>query len=898
MYLLKNIKKVYADDKNKETALNDISISFPNSGMVFVVGKSGSGKTTLLNLLSLFDTPTEGTIEFLGVNINSVNDDKRSFFRKNYIGFVSQEFNLFNSLSVYENVAFSLEVQGKKINKTKIESLLERLGILEYKNKKVINLSGGQKQRVAIARALIKNPKVILCDEPTGALDSTNAKEIFSILKEASKDTLVVVVTHDVEASKTYGDYLIELKDGQIVNSTLEKENDESKVSFKYFKNKKSFGTYKKSFKINIKKRPLRLACASFLMICSTGFLSFPATLLNVNKNETIIKSMLDNNETSVTVKKGQYFVDKQNDVVGTGSKGRMVERDKEFVSNELGENIDGVYCGMSDIFKNSILLKSTDSIPSAYVSYSPNGFVEVDNDLLNRYKFDLTDGRLPSNDNEIALTSYELSLYKYFGLSDSNDNRYTITSANDLIGKSIISEDQTFIVTGIIDTHINKRYTIDSIASNEKIAKEFDRLIESGMHNVIFTNKGFYKNNYSLKNKYREYIDFEDNGTLYDVSLELTKCNGKVFLQKQYINKAYNYDHYTNKLYKFDDSKDSEGVYLSYEKFYEFRFNGQFESYISNFVAQDLYDSNKELFDASEEIYNYYQYYNYLKDNDFEDNKYLHLNKDYFVNTFLKAKNKDFIKTDDDRYVELEYSKNNKIKAEVIGVYINENTEDTNNVIASKEVYNKLSYGISNYIGEYEYITIPLSSNNYKKIIKLIETKYDNKSIQTMSNETSFVKFGFNELFNEYALSYQEVESPVLFAKNISKYIFIAAIPLVSLLIFYYFSGVIYDSKKEIGIIKSLGSTNKEIVGMYLFQNIIMSLVMAAITCALISIFIPVSNIMFYSGTKPIVTVIRYSFIPYLVTIGMTIGCVLLGTLIPMINILKMKVIDIIKKG
>ena len=90
-----------------------------------------------------------------------------------------------------------------------------------------------------------------------------------------------------------------------------------------------------------------------------------------------------------------------------------------------------------------------------------------------------MTDGRLPSNDNEIALTSYELSLYKYFGLSDSNDNRYTITSANDLIGKSIVSEDQTFIVTGIIDTHINKRYTIDSIASNEKIAKEFDRLIE-----------------------------------------------------------------------------------------------------------------------------------------------------------------------------------------------------------------------------------------------------------------------------------------------------------------------------------------------------------------------------------------------------------------------------------
>lgn len=159
MYLLKNIKKVYADDKNKETALNNVSISFPNSGMVFVVGKSGSGKTTLLNLLSFFDTPTEGTIEFLGVNINSINDDKRSFFRKNYIGFVSQEFNLFNSLSVYENVAFSLEVQGKKVNKTKIESLLERLGILEYKNKKVINLSGGAKTTCCYSTCFNKKSK-------------------------------------------------------------------------------------------------------------------------------------------------------------------------------------------------------------------------------------------------------------------------------------------------------------------------------------------------------------------------------------------------------------------------------------------------------------------------------------------------------------------------------------------------------------------------------------------------------------------------------------------------------------------------------------------------------------------------------------------------------------------
>jgi ABC-type lipoprotein export system ATPase subunit len=220
MIRLSGIRKVYKSKSGQEVvALDNVRFDLPESGLVFIIGKSGSGKSTMLNILGGLDSATAGEIELLGVGKIS---DKGILdaYRNTYLGFVFQEFHLLDTLTVYENIALALEMKGETASKTDVEKALERVDLGGLTNRYPEELSGGQKQRVAIARALIKNPHIILADEPTGNLDSATSKDIVALLSELSKERLVVVVTHDKDAAKEYGDRVIELKDGKVVEDT------------------------------------------------------------------------------------------------------------------------------------------------------------------------------------------------------------------------------------------------------------------------------------------------------------------------------------------------------------------------------------------------------------------------------------------------------------------------------------------------------------------------------------------------------------------------------------------------------------------------------------------------------------------------------------------------------
>ena len=184
MLELKNISKVYKSKKRKSQALNDISVSFGESGLVCVVGESGSGKTTLLNILGLLDSPTCGELFLDGTNVNELSEKKKDEFRSNKLGFIFQDLNLVESYTVRQNLQLVSEHDDIE---TSHGELIELLGIGELLDKLPKEISGGQRQRVAIARALIKGSKILLCDEPTGSLDPTNARKIFETLKEISK---------------------------------------------------------------------------------------------------------------------------------------------------------------------------------------------------------------------------------------------------------------------------------------------------------------------------------------------------------------------------------------------------------------------------------------------------------------------------------------------------------------------------------------------------------------------------------------------------------------------------------------------------------------------------------------------------------------------------------------
>ena len=224
MISVRNLRKVYKLKSGNVTALNGVNVDFPDTGLVFLLGKSGSGKSTLLNTIGGLDTFDEGEIIIKGKSSKSFKQSDFDSYRNTFIGFIFQEYNILEEFSVGKNLALALELQGKKANKNIVNKLLEEVDLAGYYKRKPNQLSGGQKQRVAIARALIKDPEIIMADEPTGALDSNTGKQVMDTLKKLSQHKLVIIVSHDREFAEIYGDRIIELKDGNIISDQVKIE--------------------------------------------------------------------------------------------------------------------------------------------------------------------------------------------------------------------------------------------------------------------------------------------------------------------------------------------------------------------------------------------------------------------------------------------------------------------------------------------------------------------------------------------------------------------------------------------------------------------------------------------------------------------------------------------------
>ncbi len=221
MLSVKHLVKVYKSKGGVEVrALDDVSVDFPETGMVFLLGKSGSGKSTLLNMAGGLDAPDSGEIIVKGRSSKDFSRMDFDSYRNTFVGFIFQEYNILNEFNVEQNIALALQLQGKKNDKAAVEALLEQVDLKGLGKRKPNTLSGGQKQRIAIARALIKEPEIIMADEPTGALDSRTGQQVFETLKKLSETKLVIVVSHDRDFAEKFGDRIIELKDGKILSDT------------------------------------------------------------------------------------------------------------------------------------------------------------------------------------------------------------------------------------------------------------------------------------------------------------------------------------------------------------------------------------------------------------------------------------------------------------------------------------------------------------------------------------------------------------------------------------------------------------------------------------------------------------------------------------------------------
>lgn len=285
MLKLKNIRKTYHVGDIETKALDDISVSFQEKEFVAILGTSGSGKTTCLNIVGGLDRYDSGELIIKGKKTSDFKEKDWDAYRNNSVGFVFQSYNLIMHLSIVANVELGLTLSGVSAEEKHKRALevLEQVGLKNHLHKKPNQLSGGQMQRVAIARALANNPEILLCDEPTGALDTATSIQIMNLIKEVAKDRLVIMVTHNPDLAKEYADRIIRFNDGKIISDSHPYEGSNKEDNFNLRKTSMSFLTALKLSFNNIKTKKGRTFLTAFassigiigiaiILSLSTGF--------------------------------------------------------------------------------------------------------------------------------------------------------------------------------------------------------------------------------------------------------------------------------------------------------------------------------------------------------------------------------------------------------------------------------------------------------------------------------------------------------------------------------------------------------------------------------------------------------------------------------------------------
>lgn len=488
--IIKDLCKSYKSINGVETvAVNNLNLILPSKGLIFIVGKSGSGKTTLLNLLGGMDTSDNGEIEVFNEKITDFNEYKLNEYRNLEVGFVFQEYLLLDKLSAKKNIEIALKLHGKRMDNTKANDLFTLLEINGLEEKPIEELSGGQKQRVAIARALVKEPNLILADEPTGALDSKTGIEIFKILKKISENRLVIVVSHDMDCAKTYGDRIIELSNGKIVkDKTITDINNDFRGQGK--KTINSFlllDAHYFSSKV-IKYRKVRFYSALLLSLFTLILMGVVLSYTTFDKNKLFIQSMYESKNDYLQVYKGSL---KEEDILSL---------EKDFPNHDI-YNVYNVLEAESNLLNEFIFLcdKLTDK---PYYQHSYIGeSIEIDSDVANSLNFKLLAGNYPETYNEIVITDFIYSYFKDLGYKDNETFEVTvINSYSDLIGKNFGSKYMFdkfggFTISGIISTNFDhKMYEVlKSDVIYDDINSTLSSRIQTGAESKLYFKKGFH---------------------------------------------------------------------------------------------------------------------------------------------------------------------------------------------------------------------------------------------------------------------------------------------------------------------------------------------------------------------------------------------------------------------
>lgn len=502
MLEIKNINKSYRVGDYKQKVLKDVSIKFRENEFVSILGQSGSGKTTLLNLIGGLDRYDTGDIIINGKSTKHFKDKDWDAYRNNSIGFIFQSYNLINHISILDNVEMGMTLSGvsRKLRRERAIEVLKKVGLGDHINKKPNQLSGGQMQRVAIARALANNPDIILADEPTGALDSKTSNSIMDLIKEISKDKLVIMVTHNEKIADEYSSRIIKLSDGVIIEDSNPVEENDKESTYKLKKTSMSFITALNLSLRNIitkKGRTLLTAFAS-----SIGIIGIALILSLSNGFDKQIEKFENDTLTNYPI---------------TISKGTM-ENTEEAMS--LFTNTDGKYSDEKYIYKQKIDLEKMTHINNINDDYL-NYLDSIDKNLIDGISYtrlSVMGINLLAKGKKTNMVSFGTSLNSVMTIPKSFDEEDNyLTNNYDLLYGKFPKEATDVLLVISSDNEVSEKVLENLGLDIEKEKFSFEDVINKELVYVINDNlynkiKVGNKTIYMMKNNYDELYDMSNN--------------------------------------------------------------------------------------------------------------------------------------------------------------------------------------------------------------------------------------------------------------------------------------------------------------------------------------------------------------------------------------------------
>ena len=819
MIKLINVNKYYQSGNELIHVIKDLNYEFPNTGLVFILGPSGSGKSTLLNLLGGLDKPDSGEIWIENKELSSFTKKEQNYYLNSYLGFVFQEYNILKDLNLKQNISLSLQLQkrNKKESKKRINEIIDEVELNGLEKRKVSQLSGGQKQRIAIARALVKDPSLIIADEPTGNLDSETSKKIFNLFKKISKQRLIIIVTHDEESAYLYGDSVLKIdtanSDTKKEQTKLETSNTLSveSVSDRKLYLEKAKTPFKTIFKLafkNIWVKKLRYSLMFIISLISLVFLAF-AIELNGDKLYQNVYTTVNNNINYTDI---YQYIPKTN----------VDNKDDFYAKYQKSPLMNDAYTVIKRITSDLTLHKyQTVNIDYSKYNIEKANFLyqgKIDTIILfdetNDYK--LLAGKLPNSEEpEILITDYLVDAFKHFGIVDSNANIYTI------INKYFDFGYQThFKVVGVVETNYKKWIHLSRFKTTH-IFDEYDESIEGFDYDYLMMNSfivGSKYYNYILSSKY---INSE-------ISLNGYKFSNNNIITPEEHNKKY------NARYGYVPSEDNE-IMIPYSLLGPiFGFYNTSSWELRNFI----------------------------------DNM---LNNEPEVSLQIKY---DQIDVEN-----ISYDKTVTKKYKVVGL------TSANHFVLTEKAYNDIkdAIDVATTVVDNEKVIVELS-NNPSVVLNQFKTLYN--------NDYHFIidVFQYKDSIESY-----NVDPMIKFASTGGLIVFtILTIGIMWTII----SIEIVDSKKEIGILRSIGLSGKKVSLIFIIQTLFINVLSYLGSIPIAYYIINAFGANIKDGLGEInLSMYSLTYRSPLALAAFVLLITLFSTILPLLKIMRKKIIDVINE-